>query len=152
VEREFYNEWIMTDTEFQPVIVLIAEDEGLLRAVVAEFLTDAGYNVIEAGVRFLTYSFDEARGTGFCLIGAPNIETAMRATNTRNYRGPRVTAISRKWQASRTLVVQCWNARPLRVSLLAQQRSGYAVIGWLLLSAMRCLQVTPIQRRPDFRA
>jgi class 3 adenylate cyclase len=30
------------------------------------------------GVRFLTYWFDEARGTGFCLIDAPNIETAMR--------------------------------------------------------------------------
>jgi class 3 adenylate cyclase len=26
----------------------------------------------------LTYWFDEARGTGFCLIDAPNIETAMR--------------------------------------------------------------------------
>jgi class 3 adenylate cyclase len=30
------------------------------------------------GVRFLTYWFDETRGTGFCLIDAPNIETAMR--------------------------------------------------------------------------
>jgi class 3 adenylate cyclase len=30
------------------------------------------------GVRFLTYWFDEARGTGFCLIDAPNIATAMR--------------------------------------------------------------------------
>ena len=30
------------------------------------------------GVRFLTYWFDEARGTGFCLIDAPDIETAMR--------------------------------------------------------------------------
>jgi class 3 adenylate cyclase len=30
------------------------------------------------GVRFLTYWFDEANGTGFCLIDAPNIETAMR--------------------------------------------------------------------------
>ena len=29
-------------------------------------------------MRFLTYWFDEARGTGFCLIDAPNIETAMR--------------------------------------------------------------------------
>jgi class 3 adenylate cyclase len=29
------------------------------------------------GVRFLTYWFDEARGTGFCLIDAPDIETAM---------------------------------------------------------------------------
>lgn len=29
------------------------------------------------GVRFLTYWFDETRGTGFCLIDAPNIETAM---------------------------------------------------------------------------
>ena len=30
------------------------------------------------GVRFLTYWFDEARGTGFCLIDAPDIATAMR--------------------------------------------------------------------------
>jgi class 3 adenylate cyclase len=30
------------------------------------------------GVRFLTYWFDEARGNGFCLIDAPDIETAMR--------------------------------------------------------------------------
>lgn len=30
------------------------------------------------GVRFLTYWFDEARGTGFCLIDAPDAETAMR--------------------------------------------------------------------------
>jgi class 3 adenylate cyclase len=30
------------------------------------------------GVRFLTYWFDECRGTGFCLIDAPDLETAMR--------------------------------------------------------------------------
>ena len=30
------------------------------------------------GVRFLTYWFDEARGTGFCLIDAPDAQTAMR--------------------------------------------------------------------------
>lgn len=30
------------------------------------------------GVRFLTYWFDEANGNGFCLIDAPDIETAMR--------------------------------------------------------------------------
>jgi class 3 adenylate cyclase len=30
------------------------------------------------GVRFLTYWFDETRGTGFCLIDAPDIATAMR--------------------------------------------------------------------------
>ncbi len=30
------------------------------------------------GVRFLTYWFDERRGTGFCLIDAPDRETAMR--------------------------------------------------------------------------
>jgi len=30
------------------------------------------------GVRFLTYWFDETRGTAFCLINAPDIETAMR--------------------------------------------------------------------------
>lgn len=30
------------------------------------------------GVRFLTYWFDDRRGTAFCLIDAPDIETAMR--------------------------------------------------------------------------
>jgi class 3 adenylate cyclase len=30
------------------------------------------------GVRFVTYWFDETRGTGFCLIDAPDIETAMK--------------------------------------------------------------------------
>ena len=30
------------------------------------------------GVRFLTYWFDKSRGTGFCLIDAPDIQTAMR--------------------------------------------------------------------------
>jgi class 3 adenylate cyclase len=30
------------------------------------------------GVRFLTYWFDQSRGTGFCLIDAPDIEAAMR--------------------------------------------------------------------------
>ena len=30
------------------------------------------------GVRFLTYWFDDTRGTAFCLIDAPDIETAMR--------------------------------------------------------------------------
>jgi class 3 adenylate cyclase len=30
------------------------------------------------GVKFLTYWFDETRGTGFCLIDAPDIHTAMR--------------------------------------------------------------------------
>lgn len=30
------------------------------------------------GVRFLTYWFDEARGTGFCLIDAPDAAAAMR--------------------------------------------------------------------------
>ena len=30
------------------------------------------------GVRFLTYWFDQGRGTAFCLINAPDIETAMR--------------------------------------------------------------------------
>lgn len=30
------------------------------------------------GVRFLTYWFDDTRGTAFCLIDSPDIETAMR--------------------------------------------------------------------------
>ena len=30
------------------------------------------------GVHFLTYWFDEARGTDFCLVDAPDVATAMR--------------------------------------------------------------------------
>ncbi len=30
------------------------------------------------GVHFLTYWFDEARGTNFCLVDAPDVATAMR--------------------------------------------------------------------------
>src|SRR3990170_2736294 len=30
------------------------------------------------GVRFLTYWFDQSRGSAFCLIEAPDIKTAMR--------------------------------------------------------------------------
>ena len=30
------------------------------------------------GVRFLTYWFDDTRGTAFCLVNAPDIATAMR--------------------------------------------------------------------------
>lgn len=52
--------------------------QGLTSADIAE----AHRKDLEAqrqyGVRFLTYWFDEARHTGFCLIDAPDIATAMR--------------------------------------------------------------------------
>ena len=51
---------------------------GLTAADIAEAHRKDLEVQVRYGVRFLTYWFDEARGTGFCLIDAPDIETAMR--------------------------------------------------------------------------
>ena len=57
-------------------------DRHDLRGLTAADIAEAHRKDLEVqeryGVRFLTYWFDEARGTGFCLIDAPDIETAMR--------------------------------------------------------------------------
>lgn len=57
-------------------------DRHDLRGLTAADIAEAHRKDLEAqeryGVRFLTYWFDEARGTGFCLIDAPDIQTAMR--------------------------------------------------------------------------
>jgi class 3 adenylate cyclase len=57
-------------------------DRHDLRGHSAADIAEAHRKDLEAqeayGVRFLTYWFDEARGTGFCLIDAPDIATAMR--------------------------------------------------------------------------
>jgi class 3 adenylate cyclase len=57
-------------------------DRHDLSGMSAEDIADAHRKDLEIqekyGVKFLTYWFDEARGTGFCLIDAPDIETAMR--------------------------------------------------------------------------
>jgi class 3 adenylate cyclase len=57
-------------------------DRHNLSGITAADIADAHRKDLEIqsqyGVRFLTYWFDDARGTGFCLIDAPNIETAMR--------------------------------------------------------------------------
>lgn len=57
-------------------------DRHDLRGLTAADIAEAHRKDLEAqdryGVRFLTYWFDEARGNGFCLIDAPDIETAMR--------------------------------------------------------------------------
>jgi class 3 adenylate cyclase len=57
-------------------------DRHNLKGLDAADIAEAHRKDLEAqtryGVRFLTYWFDEARGTGFCLIDAPNAETAMR--------------------------------------------------------------------------
>ncbi len=52
--------------------------DGLSASDVAEtHLKDLGIQD-RYGVRFLTYWFDEPRGTAFCLVEAPSIEAAMR--------------------------------------------------------------------------
>jgi class 3 adenylate cyclase len=51
---------------------------GLTAADIAEAHRKDLEVQMQYGVRFLTYWFDESRGTGFCLIDAPDIETAMR--------------------------------------------------------------------------
>lgn len=57
-------------------------DRHDLKGVTAADIADAHRRDLEVqgqyGVHFLTYWFDEPRGTGFCLIDAPDIETAMR--------------------------------------------------------------------------
>jgi len=57
-------------------------DRHALKGVTAADIAEAHRKDLEVqtryGVRFLTYWFDEARGTTFCLIDAPSIETAMR--------------------------------------------------------------------------
>ena len=46
------------------------------------------------GVRFLTYWFDEARGTGFCLIDAPDIARVIKVGNESPAPSPTITSIS----------------------------------------------------------
>lgn len=57
-------------------------DRHDLRGLTATDIADAHRKDLEVQeryrVRFLTYWFDEARGTGFCLIDAPDVDTAMR--------------------------------------------------------------------------
>jgi class 3 adenylate cyclase len=57
-------------------------DRHDLRGLTAADIAEAHRKDLEVqeryGVRFLTYWFDEARGTGFCLIDAPDVDTAMR--------------------------------------------------------------------------
>ena len=52
--------------------------KGLTAADIAEAHRQDLETQTRYGVRFLTYWFDAARGNGFCLIGAPDSETAMR--------------------------------------------------------------------------
>lgn len=57
-------------------------DRHDLHGLTSADIADAHRKDLEAqehfGVRFLTYWFDEARHTGFCLIDAPDVATAMR--------------------------------------------------------------------------
>ena len=57
-------------------------DRHDLRGLTAADIAEAHRKDLEIegqyGVRFLTYWFDDMRGTGFCLIDAPDIETAAR--------------------------------------------------------------------------
>src|SRR5215207_2404081 len=57
-------------------------DRHDLKGVTAADIAEAHRSDLEVQgryeVRFLTYWFDDTRGTAFCLIDAPDIETAMR--------------------------------------------------------------------------
>lgn len=57
-------------------------DRHDLRGMTAHDIAEAHRKDLEVqehyGVQFLTYWFDAARGSGFCLIDAPDKETAMR--------------------------------------------------------------------------
>jgi hypothetical protein len=65
-----------------PLLYITAERLRGLSGLTAADIAEAHRKDLEVqekyGVRFLTYWFDESRGTGFCLINAPDIETAMR--------------------------------------------------------------------------
>lgn len=61
-----------------PIFLDRHEIAGLTHADIAEAHRKDLDIQDQYGVRFLTYWFDEARGTGFCLIEAPDFETAMR--------------------------------------------------------------------------
>jgi class 3 adenylate cyclase len=74
------GEWI--DLERAEAFMPIFLDRHDLSGLTAADIAEAHRKDLEVqeryGVRFLTYWFDETRGTGFCLIDAPDIETAMR--------------------------------------------------------------------------
>jgi class 3 adenylate cyclase len=57
-------------------------DRHDLKGLTARDIAEAHRKDLEVqgryGVRFLTYWFDDTRGTAFCLIDAPDIDTAMR--------------------------------------------------------------------------
>ncbi len=61
-----------------PIFLDRHDMRGLTAADIAEAHRKDLEVQVRYGVRFLTYWFDEARGTGFCLIDSPDIETAMR--------------------------------------------------------------------------
>jgi class 3 adenylate cyclase len=64
------------------VAVPIFLDRHDLKGLTAADIADAHRKDLEVqdkyGVRFLTYWFDQHRSTAFCLIDAPDVETAMR--------------------------------------------------------------------------
>jgi class 3 adenylate cyclase len=64
------------------VAVPIFLDRHDLKGLTAADIADAHRKDLEIqdkyGVRFLTYWFDQHRSTAFCLIDAPDVETAMR--------------------------------------------------------------------------
>jgi hypothetical protein len=76
------NHWAGGMAARLEVSVPIFLDRHDLRGLTAADIAEAHRKDLEVqeryGVRFLTYWFDEARGTGFCLIDAPDIKTAMR--------------------------------------------------------------------------
>jgi class 3 adenylate cyclase len=64
--------------EAVPIFVDRHDLKGMTAADVAEAHRKDLELQDEYGVRFLTYWFDDRRGSGFCLIDAPDIETAKR--------------------------------------------------------------------------
>jgi class 3 adenylate cyclase len=69
-------------THRRGIVLPIFLDRHDLSGLTAADIAEAHRKDLEVqsryGVKFLTYWFDEARGTGFCLIDAPDIDTAMK--------------------------------------------------------------------------
>ena len=73
------TEKLLRDWEGEMPIFLDRHDmSGLTAADIAEAHRKDLEIQADYGVNFITYWFDESRGSGFCLIDAPDKETAMR--------------------------------------------------------------------------
>jgi hypothetical protein len=77
-EQHGYRFSTLTGAQLMPIFL----DRHDLRGLTATDIAEAHRKDLEVqkryGVRFLTYWFDDARGTGFCLTGQPDVRRRLR--------------------------------------------------------------------------